>query len=75
VKGDQHAVLWVHARSEPIDLNSEIDSSLAQEITLTDAVGINCKCQIVANGYNNKAGASESFVLSLCSSPEEKRSS
>jgi probable HAF family extracellular repeat protein len=71
VKGDQHAVLWTHAHSEPIDLNSEIDSSMAQQITLTDAVGINDKCQIVANGYDNKSGASESFVLSLKSEQRE----
>jgi probable HAF family extracellular repeat protein len=60
--GGSHATLWMSARAKPIDLNSEIDSSLA--ITLTNAAGINDKCQIVANGTNNTTGAEVSFVLS-----------
>lgn len=63
--GDLHAALWIDTRDKPIDLNTEIDPVLAQQITLTNAVGINDKCQIVVNGIDNKTGVSEAFVLSL----------
>ena len=55
--GVWHAVLWTHKNFKAVDLNTEISEKVAQEVTLTDAVGTNDKCTIVANGYNNKTGA------------------
>jgi probable HAF family extracellular repeat protein len=63
--GVWHAVLWTHKHYKAVDLNDEIDQQKALEITLLDAVATNDRCMIVANGYNNKTGAAESFVLSL----------
>ena len=63
--GVWHAVLWTHKHFKAVDLNAEISEKEAQEVTLTDAVGTNDKCMIVANGSNNKTGAQESYVLSL----------
>jgi probable HAF family extracellular repeat protein len=65
VWGVWHAVLWTNKHHKAVDLNTEIDGQKAREITLLDAVATNDRCMIVANGYNNKTGAAESFVLSL----------
>jgi probable HAF family extracellular repeat protein len=58
-----HAVLWPNDSNETIDLNAEISSTASKEHTLTAAVGINDKGEIVVNGYNNKTFANESYVL------------
>jgi probable HAF family extracellular repeat protein len=65
VWGVWHAVLWTNKHHKAVDLNYEIDGQIALEITLLDAVATNDRCMVVANGYNNKTGAAESFVLSL----------
>ena len=65
VWGVWHAVLWTNKHHLAVDLNNEIDGQKALEITLLDAVATNDRCMIVVNGYNNKTGAAESFVLSL----------
>jgi hypothetical protein len=48
-----------------VDLNSEIDAKEAAKITLVAAVGINNQCEIAVNGYNNRTGDAQSFVLAL----------
>jgi probable HAF family extracellular repeat protein len=58
-----HAVLWPNDSNEMIDLNAEISAAESKEHTLTVAVGINDKGEIVVNGYNNKTFANESYVL------------
>jgi probable HAF family extracellular repeat protein len=65
VWGAWRAVLWTNKHHKAVDLNTEIDGQKALEITLLDAVATNDRCMIVANGYDNKTGAAESFVLSL----------
>ncbi len=62
--GAWHAVLWTHKHYVAVDLNSQI-GAVSHDITLTDAVGTNNKCRIVVNGFDNKTGDPESFVLSL----------
>jgi probable HAF family extracellular repeat protein len=63
--GVWHAVLWTHKHFTAVDLNAEISIAESQAITLTEAVGTNGKCAIVANGYDNKTKTAASFVLSL----------
>ena len=41
-----------------------LSPALAATVTLTDAEGINDKCEIVVNGTNNTTGDGVSFVLS-----------
>jgi uncharacterized membrane protein len=60
-----HAALWSRIDAAPQDLNSLISTQVAAEITLTEAMGINDRCTIVANGYNKKTGAKEAFLLAL----------
>jgi probable HAF family extracellular repeat protein len=67
-----HAAYWHKADSKPVDLNTEIGEKEKAQITLTDAVAINDRCVIVANGYDNKTGVAESFVLSPKSGMECK---
>jgi probable HAF family extracellular repeat protein len=57
-----HAALFKNGKV--IDLNSALSPTLAATVTLTDAEGINDKCEIVVNGFNNKTIDSVSFVLS-----------
>jgi probable HAF family extracellular repeat protein len=68
-----HAAYWKHARRAPIDLNSEIGAREAALYTLTEAVGINDRCSIVANGYDKRTGTTASFVLSLNDTTECQR--
>jgi probable HAF family extracellular repeat protein len=63
--GAWHAVLWTHLDFKATDLNLEISGTLAKEFTLTSAVDTNDRCMVLANGFDNKTGAQESFVLSL----------
>lgn len=48
-----------------MDLNSLIDAAAAAKFTLTEAVGINDHCTIVANGYSKRTGTKEAFLLTL----------
>ena len=63
--GDIHAVIWTHKHHQIIDLNNEIDPTLAKEITLESAAGTNDKCQIVVNGTINKNLEDVVYLLSL----------
>ncbi len=63
--GAWHAVLWTHKHFVAVDLNNEISSTWAKEVTLTSAVGTNDRCMVLANGVNNKTGNEATFVLSL----------
>jgi probable HAF family extracellular repeat protein len=60
-----HAAIWSPIGAAPQDLNSLISKAAAAEFTLTEATGINNSCTIVANGYSNKTGALEAFLLKL----------
>jgi probable HAF family extracellular repeat protein len=60
-----HAALWSPIGTAPQDLNSLISAAAAAELTLTEATGISNNCTIVANGYSNKTGAKEAFLLKL----------
>jgi len=60
-----HAALWSRVGGQTQDLNALIGTTQASEYLLTDAVGINDSCTIVANGYNKKTGATASFLLTL----------
>ena len=63
-----HATLWSPIGAAPQDLNSLIGTAAAAEFTLTEATGINNNCTIVVNGYSNKTGAKEAFLLKLIDS-------
>jgi hypothetical protein len=58
------AVLWTHKHFLAVDLNSEIGQK-TNDITLTSAVATNDRCQVAVNGYDNKTGTQQSYVLSL----------
>ena len=61
-----HASLWSRVGAETQDLNALISSTEAKEILLTEAVGINDSCTIVANGYfRNDLAAKVAFLLTL----------
>jgi probable HAF family extracellular repeat protein len=63
-KGRQYAALWPETTSEPVDLNTVISQSDAAEVTLSEAVGINDKCEIAVAGHDNH-GKLQSYVLTL----------
>lgn len=63
--GRQFAALWSQATSELIDLNAVISESDAAGITLSEAVGINDKCEIAVAGHDNQDGKLQSYVLTL----------
>jgi|GEM_PF-4569845 len=48
------AVLWSSTSAAPQDLNTLVSAKISQEYIIGDAVGINDKCTIVANGYSRK---------------------
>jgi uncharacterized membrane protein len=61
-----HASLWSRVGAETQDLNALISAAEAKEILLTEAVGINNSCAIVANGYYRKNLTVEvAFLLTL----------
>jgi uncharacterized membrane protein len=61
-----HASLWSGVGAETQDLNALISAAEAKEILLTEAVGINDGCTIVANGYYRKNLTVEvAFLLTL----------
>jgi probable HAF family extracellular repeat protein len=64
VWGVWRAVLWTHKHFLAVDLNSEIGQK-TNDITLTSAVATNDRCQVAVNGYDNKTGTQQSYVLSL----------
>ena len=64
VWGTWRAVLWTHKHFLAVDLNTEIGQK-TNDITLTSAVATNDRCQVAVNGYDNKTGAQQSYVLSL----------
>jgi uncharacterized membrane protein len=63
--GAWHAVLWTHADYLPTDLNHEISPADSKAYTLISASGTNNRCRVVANGIDNKTGASHAFILYL----------
>jgi probable HAF family extracellular repeat protein len=63
--GAWHAVLWTHAHYVPSDLNYEISPADTKAYTLISAVGTNIECRVIANGIDNKTGASLAFILYL----------
>jgi probable HAF family extracellular repeat protein len=69
LSGASHAVLWTHLHYLAEDLNNEI-GALNKQITLTDAVGTNDHCQVLANGYDNKTQVTHIYVLSLINPKE-----
>jgi probable HAF family extracellular repeat protein len=63
--GAWHAVLWTHAHYLPTDLNDEISPADSKAYSLISAVGTNNQCRVIANGIDNKTGASLAFILYL----------
>jgi probable HAF family extracellular repeat protein len=63
VEGARHAVFWPHHDHKPVDLSDVIGVNEAVEITILEAVGINNRCEIVANGTDNKTGAAQAYLL------------
>jgi hypothetical protein len=59
------AGIWGSIHSTAIDPNTLISTAAANEIALTDAIGINNNCVIVANGYVKHQSGARAFVLSL----------
>jgi probable HAF family extracellular repeat protein len=61
----QHAVAWSRIDATIEDLKTLISPAAAQEVVLTQAMGIDNNCSIVANGYSKSTKANLSFLLIL----------
>ncbi len=57
-------MIWTHLHYAITDLNNEI-GSMARQITLSEAMGTNDRCQVLVNGFDNKTKVTQVYVLTL----------
>jgi uncharacterized membrane protein len=59
------AAIWASDKATVQDLNSLISAAAANEVVLTQALGINDNCVIIAQGVARETGKIKAFVLTL----------